>query len=83
MTIEITSPEVEALIQDYVQAGAFKTPEEAILHALRSSIPTQPNRAPKVLSAREAANRITALQRDVRPDPEGWTTQDYINHGRL
>ena len=36
MTIEITSPEVEALIQQRMQAGAFKNPEDLIRAALRS-----------------------------------------------
>lgn len=39
MTIEITSPDVEALIQQHVQAGTFKTPEDLIRVALRSSVP--------------------------------------------
>ena len=37
MTIEITSPEVEALIQECLRSGAFKNAEDVILHALRSS----------------------------------------------
>jgi hypothetical protein len=39
MTIEITSPDVEALIQQHMQAGAFKTPEDLIRVVLRSSAP--------------------------------------------
>lgn len=39
MTIEITSPDVETLIQQHRQAGAFKTPEELIRVVLRSSAP--------------------------------------------
>jgi hypothetical protein len=39
MTIEITSPDVEALIRQRMQAGAFKTPEDFIREALRSSEP--------------------------------------------
>jgi plasmid stability protein len=33
-------------------------------------------------SPREAAARILQLQTRVKPDPEGWTVHDYINHGR-
>ena len=29
-----------------------------------------------------AAARILEIQRRVKPDPEGWTVRDYINHGR-
>lgn len=37
MTIEITKPEVEALILQRMKTGAFMSPEDAILHALRTS----------------------------------------------
>lgn len=30
----------------------------------------------------EAGARILALQKQVRPDPDGWTSRDYINYGR-
>jgi hypothetical protein len=39
-----------------------------------------PRRTPG--SAQEAVARILELQKHVRPDPEGWTVKDYINHGR-
>jgi hypothetical protein len=34
------------------------------------------------LTPQEAAVRIFELQKNVKPDPEGWTIRDYINHGR-
>jgi hypothetical protein len=34
MTIEITKPEVEALIKERLQTGAFKDAEDVILQAL-------------------------------------------------
>ena len=33
-------------------------------------------------SPQEAAARILELQKRVKPDPEGWTVRDYINHDR-
>jgi hypothetical protein len=30
----------------------------------------------------EAAVRILEIQKRVKPDPEGWTVHDYINHDR-
>jgi plasmid stability protein len=33
-------------------------------------------------SPQEAAARILELQKDVKPDPDGWTVKDYINFGR-
>jgi hypothetical protein len=35
-----------------------------------------------VRSPQEAAARILELQKRVKPDPEGWTIHDYIDHGR-
>ncbi len=29
-----------------------------------------------------AAARIREISKNVKPDPEGWTVQDYINHDR-
>ena len=37
VNIEITRPEVEALIQRRLQNGGFKDPQDVILHALRAS----------------------------------------------
>jgi hypothetical protein len=39
MTIQITQPEVEALINQRLQSGAFKDVEDVILQALQSSPP--------------------------------------------
>jgi hypothetical protein len=33
--------------------------------------------------AQAAAARILEIQKRVKPDPDGWTVRDYINHGRL
>jgi len=30
----------------------------------------------------EAGARILDIQSRVKPDPEGWTSRDYINYGR-
>ena len=30
----------------------------------------------------EAAARILEIQKRVKPDPEGWTSRDYIKYGR-
>jgi hypothetical protein len=37
MNIEITMPELEALIQLHMRNGTFKSPEDVILYALRST----------------------------------------------
>ena len=45
MTIEIQKPELEALIQERMQTGAFTSVEDALLEALKSSPPPS-KRAP-------------------------------------
>jgi hypothetical protein len=42
MTIQITRPEAEALINQRLQSGAFRDAEDVILKALQSSPPTTP-----------------------------------------
>ena len=32
--------------------------------------------------AQAAAARIREIQKRVKPDPEGWTIRNYIDHGR-
>lgn len=39
-----------------------------------------PSSAPR--SPQEAVACILQLQKRVKPDPEGWTVHDYINHDR-
>jgi hypothetical protein len=47
MTIQITKPEVEALINQRLESGAFKDAEDVILQALQSSPPPVPEKPPK------------------------------------
>jgi len=47
MMIQITRHEVEALINERLQNGAFKDAEDVILQALRSSRPTPPDAQPE------------------------------------
>ncbi len=39
MTIQITRPEIEALINQRLQMGGFKDAEDVLFHALQSSLP--------------------------------------------
>jgi hypothetical protein len=49
MTIQITKPEIEALIKHRLQSGEFNDAEDVILQALRSSQP-----APRASEAQRA-----------------------------
>jgi Arc/MetJ-type ribon-helix-helix transcriptional regulator len=58
MTIEISSPDVQALIQQRMRTGAFKSPEDLIRAALRSSDP----------DTRTGVDLIAALQECPYPE---------------
>lgn len=60
MTIEITKPEVEALILQRMKTGTFVSPEDVILHALRTSAP----------ETRTGAALIAAMQASPHKDIE-------------
>lgn len=45
MTLAIDRPEVEALIQQRLQQGGFKDPQDVIFHALHASEPLRPTSA--------------------------------------
>ncbi len=59
MTIEITSPEVEALIRERMRAGAFQSPEELLREVLR---------APVAAETRTGADLIAAMRACPYPD---------------
>jgi hypothetical protein len=59
MTIQITQPEVEALINQRLQGGRFRNAEDVILHALQSSSATGVPAAP---ASRRPAGRKSLAQ---------------------
>ncbi|HXB72416.1 MAG TPA: hypothetical protein VNY05_29535 [Candidatus Acidoferrales bacterium] len=48
----------------------------------RSSNDAPSDDAEKRRKRADAGRRILELQQRVKPDPEGWTSRDYINFGR-
>ena len=73
--IELPDQQAEAL---KAKAAAQGMTLEAWLKKLAEE--DAPSAAPS--SPQEAASRILQLQMRVKPDPEGWTVHDYINHDR-
>ena len=53
MTIEITKPETEALINQRLRSGGFRDAEDVILQALKSSMPVQPEAQEERIAAIE------------------------------
>jgi hypothetical protein len=58
MTIHITQPEIEALIQERLRSGAFRDAEEVILDALRSS--AESSRRPQSKQGRKSLAQLFA-----------------------
>jgi len=54
MTIEIKSPEVEALIQQRMQAGSFNSPEDLLREVLRSPSPAETRTGADLIAAMRA-----------------------------
>ena len=64
MTIEFHEPELEALIRERMQSGAFPTVEKALLQALKSSpAPSGPGAAvPNASAGLTGADLLAAMQ---------------------
>jgi hypothetical protein len=62
MTIEITSPDVEALIRQRMEAGSFTSPEDLLREMLKSS-PNEKTPAPaSAAERRRAAGRKSLVE---------------------
>jgi len=79
MTIEITRPEIESLINERLQSGAFLDAEDVILRALQSSAP-EPASAVDRQRALAAGARIRELSKGLTLG--GLTIRELIDEGR-
>jgi hypothetical protein len=79
MTIEITRPEIESLINERLRSGAFVDAEDVILRALQSSVP-EPAPAFDRQRALAAAARIRELSKGLTLG--GLTIRELIDEGR-
>jgi hypothetical protein len=64
-TIQITKPEIEALIEQRLRSGPFTDVEDVILDALRTSAPTTRTGADLIAAMRESPFRDV----DIEPPP--------------
>ncbi len=64
------------------QAAAQGLTLEAWVQALARGEAAVNDRRPFHEKVQLAVARILALQKSVKPDPEGWTVRDYIDRGR-
>jgi len=79
MTIEITRPEIESLIHQQLQSGAFVDAEELILRALKSLTP-EPQPVFDQRRAMAAGARIRELSKGLTLG--GLTIRELIDEGR-
>ena len=77
MTIEITKPEIESLIHQRLQTGAFADAEDVILRALQSFEPEPVFDKQRALAA---GARIRELSKGLTLG--GLTVRDLIDEGR-
>ncbi len=79
MTIEITKPEVEALINRRLQTGSFRDAEDVILQALKSSeTETQGNDAKR----KEAIDHLMTFGKKHGLTLGGMTIRELRNEAR-
>ena len=79
MTIQITRPEVERLINQRLQTGSFRDAEDVILQALQSfETETQSSDEKR----REAIDRLMAFGRKHRLSLEGMTIRELRDEAR-
>jgi hypothetical protein len=69
MTIHITKPELEELINQRLQNGGFKDAEDLILHALQSSSPKPPPQ-PGIIPPHKTLEEVFAAVRGMGDDLE-------------
>jgi len=53
---------------------------QTVLEKVSNGAPTDD--AGKRRKRADAGTRILEIQKRVKPDPEGWTSRNYINYGR-
>jgi hypothetical protein len=78
MTIQITKPEVEALINQRLQSGVFKDAEDVILQALQSSGPQTPGKQQR----REAIERLRTFGKTHGLSLGGMTIRELREQAR-
>jgi hypothetical protein len=78
-TIELSDESVALLKR---QAEAHGLSVDAWVQALAREKARLDDLQPSRQRAQAAAARILEIQKRVKPDPEGWTIRNYIDHGR-
>ncbi|MFZ0960655.1 MAG: hypothetical protein WAO35_07090 [Terriglobia bacterium] len=78
MEVQLTPEQEAQLAQIATKAGtdAERLAKDAVLRLLEGNAAFPP------VSPGSVVAEMRALRARVKPDPEGWTTRDYVNYGR-
>ena len=78
MEVQLTPEQEAQLAQIATKAGtdAERLAKDAVLRLLEGDAGFRP------VSPGRVVTEMRALRARVKPDPEGWTTRDYVNYGR-
>jgi hypothetical protein len=86
MTVQLDWPPdvVERLTEEAQHVGISLDAYvlRTVLQQKNAQEATSADEAERLRKRQEAATRILDIQSRVKPDPEGWTSRDYINYGR-
>ena len=84
MTLELNWPsDVVDRITEQARQRGLSLEAYLLQSVLRQSSDEAPDDPAETRRRRTVAGRqILELQTRTKPDPEGWTSRDYINHGR-
>ena len=84
MTVQLNwPPEVVDLLTEEARKRGLSLDAfllETVLH--RDSTGAASDEGESRRRREDAASRMLEIQQRVKPDPEGWTSRDYINYGR-
>jgi len=78
MEVHFTPEQEKRLTQ--IAANAGTDPERLVKDAALRLLEQQAGSPP--LPAGSVLDEMRALRARIKPDPEGWTTRDYIQYGR-
>ena len=78
MEVHLTPEQETQLAQLATKAGtdAERLVKDAVLRLLKGDAGS------RAVSSEGAVAEMRAIRARVKPDPEGWTTRDYVNYGR-
>ena len=79
MEVHFTAEQEAQLAHLATKAG--KDPEHLVKDAVLRVL-LEPDAEPHAVRPGSVVDEMRAIRARVKPDPEGWTTRDYVRYGR-